>query len=358
MYSYSDIKQVHLEVTSYCNASCPQCPRNMGGGILSPNLALKHLSLADCKHIFPVDFVAQLNYIFLCGNYGDPIMASETIEILDYFREANPNIKLGIHTNASGRNQSWWERLAKVVSFCKFSIDGLEDTNFMYRRHTEWHKIMNSAKWFIEAGGIAIWDFLVFRHNQHQVEEAYELSKNMGFARFNIKKTSRFYDPNAQFEDFKSDVKNHASAIVYSIEPPDDPRYANAMIKQLPKLIKTNEAFEAYLESTSIRCGAVVEKQIYVSAEGLVFPCCYLGNIYGANQSFNEKQLCEILDTLPQKKYTLSAKKQTIPEIIAGDYFQKIVPESWKKKTMAEGRIYACAKNCGTFNLKTTSSRK
>ena len=32
MYNYSEIKDVHLEITSKCQATCPMCPTRIGGG--------------------------------------------------------------------------------------------------------------------------------------------------------------------------------------------------------------------------------------------------------------------------------------------------------------------------------------
>jgi ubiquinone/menaquinone biosynthesis C-methylase UbiE len=47
-------------------------------------------------------------------------------------------------------------------------------------------------KAFIAAGGRARWDFLIFEHNQHQVEEAEALATKWGFEKFVAKKTGRF----------------------------------------------------------------------------------------------------------------------------------------------------------------------
>ena len=44
---------------------------------------------------------------------------------------------------------------------------------------------------FRAAGGHAQWDFIVFRHNQHQVERAQQLSREWGFSKFQVKKTAR-----------------------------------------------------------------------------------------------------------------------------------------------------------------------
>ena len=47
MILYNDIKDVHLEISSLCNASCPWCPRTFwgypyNGGYPEVNLTLDH----------------------------------------------------------------------------------------------------------------------------------------------------------------------------------------------------------------------------------------------------------------------------------------------------------------------------
>jgi tetratricopeptide (TPR) repeat protein len=73
-----------------------------------------------------------------------------------------------------------------------FSIDGLADTNSIYRQNTNWDKIMQSVNSFIQAGGKAVWHYLIFEHNQHQVESARTLAEKLGFVEFVPKATSRF----------------------------------------------------------------------------------------------------------------------------------------------------------------------
>ena len=51
IYRFEDIKQVHLEITTKCNANCPMCNRN-AFGVVCPNLQLTELTLKDCKKIF------------------------------------------------------------------------------------------------------------------------------------------------------------------------------------------------------------------------------------------------------------------------------------------------------------------
>ena len=77
---------------------------------------MAELTLEDCQKIFEPEFVKQLKYVSMCGNYGDPILAKDTAEIMLYFRKNNPNIYLRMHTNGGARKAEWWDRLAKIIS--------------------------------------------------------------------------------------------------------------------------------------------------------------------------------------------------------------------------------------------------
>ena len=48
-----------------------------------------------------------------------------------------------------------------------FSVYGLEDTNHCIDKMSQWSKVRRAMKSFIEAGGRARWDFLVFDFNEH-----------------------------------------------------------------------------------------------------------------------------------------------------------------------------------------------
>ena len=195
MYNYEDIRAIHLEVTQNCQAACPMCDRNMRGEGVNPHINLDELTLEDCKRIFKPDFVAQLKTMYMCGNLGDPIVARDTLEIFKYFRQHNPHMWLSMNTNAGARDEAWWTELAQVygkMGAVIFSVDGLRDTNHIYRQNVVWDNVERSMRSFIGAGGRARWDFIVFQHNQHQVEQAEEFANELGFERFIAKKTDRF----------------------------------------------------------------------------------------------------------------------------------------------------------------------
>ena len=175
MYRYDDIRTVHLEITAKCQAACLQCDRNINGGELNPNINLDELSLEDCKKIFTPNLVKQLDSLFMCGNLGDPVVAKDSLEVMDYLRSQNSNIWLSMNTNAGAKKPDWWAELAKTfgrMGTVIFSLDGLEDTNHLYRQNVNWKIAIKNAQAFIDAGGRARWDYIIFEHNEHQLEDA------------------------------------------------------------------------------------------------------------------------------------------------------------------------------------------
>jgi MoaA/NifB/PqqE/SkfB family radical SAM enzyme len=348
MYKYEDIKAVHLEITSKCNAHCPMCLRNVLGGKPNPQLPLSELSIADIKNIFAEDFVQRLERIYLCGNYGDPIVAKDTLDCLKYFKSVNPKIRLDVFTNGSARNKEWWAELAQYTDSVHFGIDGLSDTNAIYRRGTQFEKIMENAANFIQNGGNAIWDFIAFKHNEHQIEDIQNLAKEMGFKKLNIKKTGRFFS-NTQLEGKnKQEVYKKDGEFDYWIEMPTNVKYQNQALQKETQLVDKYGSLENYLNQTPIDCKVVKEHSLYVSAQAHVFPCCWTANqlfpwYYEPKSSYIWKLINKTslgIDGLDSLKYSLK-------EIIAGEFFQEVLPTSWNKNSLKEGKPNCCAKTCG-----------
>ena len=186
------IRKLHLEPTEMCQAMCPMCDRVTLDGNLNPEVTNASLSLNDIKAMFPVDFIKQLNEMYMCGNLGDPMLTPECIEIFTYFRKHNPKIYLSMNTNGAARKPEFWKSLANLVNHVTFSIDGLEETNHIYRKGVSWKNVIKNVKEFINAGGKAKWDYLVFEHNEHHIELAQRLSEELGFVEFRPKATSRY----------------------------------------------------------------------------------------------------------------------------------------------------------------------
>ncbi len=380
MYRYEEIRKVHMEITSNCNAACPQCSRNFFGKSLGDNLPLAELTLEDIRHIFPPDFVGRLKLMFMSGTYGDAMVARDTLEVFEYFRECNPDMRLGMHTNGSGRKSEWWRRLAQVVDYCAFGIDGLADTNHLYRRGTYWDKIMESVNSYISAGGCAQWHYIVFRHNEHQVDEAREMARQLGFNEFTAKRTGRFL--RHWTENPFSPVLNNDGQLEYLLEMPSDPRYRN---ETFVELYSDRAAARAHREETPIDCKVAGSHSLFINGEGMVFPCCWTATLYPRQAPMDMAELehlasqlpggditrakqlrrlqpkglneiWRLIDQLPNGKDSINAKRVPLKEIIDGPFFQEMIPKGWEKKPFDEGRLRICAKTCGLKRVKASQN--
>ncbi len=92
---YEDIRRVSVEITSRCNAACPQCPRTD-----NPILPAAELKMEDIERIFPKEFCSRLDLVYMCGNYGDAMTSNTTIGAIEYWhRMGVPHV--GLYTNDS-----------------------------------------------------------------------------------------------------------------------------------------------------------------------------------------------------------------------------------------------------------------
>jgi hypothetical protein len=380
MYKADTITTVHLEVTERCNASCPQCARNINGGEVNPQLHDAELTLDDVKTILKPEFIKQLKRLYMCGNYGDPISARDTLEIFEYIRNHNAKMQLSFHTNASAKTPEWWSKLPAAMGkshYVVFSVDGLEDTNHLYRQGTVWKNIMRNAEAFIKAGGRARWDYIVFGHNEHQVEEARTLAESMGFEKFNIKKSNRFFSNTKGVVKSNHQAGNRKGGTTQMLSMPNNPEYQNSALKQLESLSKDKgevkidfmttvaelegkigqqkfnldpakkKDMEKYWDSVEVKCKVSEEKSIYITAEGYLQPCCWTaGQMYVWYWKERGGQIWDAINEAGLD--SLDLRVHDLNDVINGKFIQDVIPDSWNKSSCAEGKLAVCAKTCGT----------
>jgi MoaA/NifB/PqqE/SkfB family radical SAM enzyme len=239
-------KILHLEITDICQAACPQCAREYDSNF---NKKIQRwLTVDNIKNLVSTETILGLDKMYMCGNYGDPA-AGSAIEIFNYFRQVNPNITLGMNTNGGLQSTKWWQSLGTILNrqkdYIVFSIDGLEDTNHLYRKNVVWNNVIKNATAFIEAGGRAHWEMIVFEHNEHQVEAVEKLARELGFYILRYKVSRR-----------------HDLIPIANLKP--------------PKSYNTDSN-----TSNNIVCKALEENSVYLSTRGEYHPCCWQGYIGG-----------------------------------------------------------------------------
>lgn len=246
LFNLDSIKVLHLEATTVCQAACPQCDRE-NPELYNDNENRNSLSLSQVQSVIPESTVKNLDKVFACGTFGDPAANPALLDIFCWFRTINPDITLGMNTNGGLRNTSWWKEIgmlfSKPLDYVVFSIDGLEDTNHIYRRNVDWNRIMDNASAYTATGASAHWDMLIFDYNKHQIESAEKLASDLGFSWFRCKVSKRFkWNP------------------VEGLEPPAGIDVPNVQ------------------DPDSISCHALNEGSLYLAATGELLPCCWIGS--------------------------------------------------------------------------------
>ncbi len=266
--SMENLNTIVVDFTSHCNAMCGNCSRNIDGIKVNPNMPLGHMTMDTWKNI--IDNAKGIKEIIFNGSYGDPLMNPNLVPALKYARKLRCSIM--IHTNGGKGSPNLWRMLAQELKdfpqgVVTFSIDGLEDTNHLYRRHVVWENLINNVKAFIDNGGLARWRMLVFKHNAHQVEQAEQLSKDMGFVKFDINGGYTFtaIDSIASeaIEKFKATKKEEARTIAYDTS-------------KLDNVERVKNLMEEGFDKGCITCKWKKKQKIQISHTGEVFPCCYL----------------------------------------------------------------------------------
>jgi len=289
------VKAINIEVSARCNAGCPFCSRRQKVRPYPGRL----MTLADFK-LLPASLIGQLRRLTFGGNFGDLCCNPDLVGIAAYIRRLNPDIILEGDTNGSHGNPGWWQALG--ASFQKgamvFALDGLEDTHRLHRQGTDFHKIIRNMRAFVAGGGVAQWQFIVFKHNEHQLRAAEDLAQEIGCRRF-YAFASRDFSPDLQ-----------------------PPELVDFRIKR--------DVFSGYREKLKgsdrqALCRPLADGTLYIAADGSVHPCCYahLMHITAHNKKF------AFIGPLVEKHHDrINFKTRPLADILQGSYFREVFKKS------------------------------
>jgi MoaA/NifB/PqqE/SkfB family radical SAM enzyme len=336
MYSIEEIEHVHLEISSRCNAACPLCPRNFNGYPYNDGYVEHDMTLAQAQQIFQPEFLKQIKVVHINGNFGDAVMNQDTVAIVEYFKLHNTDLRISISTNGGARDRDFWQALALAKAEVLFCIDGIDEIHSLYRQNTVYSTVIKNASIFIAAGGKAVWKMIDFDHNRHQQHQARQLSRHMGFRRFDLVDHGRNQGP----------VFDKNKNLVHVMGNPPETNFE--------VLWKTRTQDTVILEDITtsrvpveISCQVKKEKSLYITSIGEVYPCCFLGfspKTYG-HGNYHAAVNAQLIPLIGNN----NALERPLADCIS--WFNKIV-ESWEIPTFEQGRLVVCNHVCGTKSNK------
>jgi MoaA/NifB/PqqE/SkfB family radical SAM enzyme len=330
MIPYKQVRDVHLELSTLCNAICPECPRNFHGYPHNDGYPEVNFTLDHARAVFTPDFLKQITRVMVNGNFGDFVMNPESLEIFRYFKSHNPKIDIVISTNGGARNSEFWHELGLMKPMVMFCIDGLADTHHLYRQNTRWETVIKNAKTFIDAGGLAFWKMIKFKHNEHQIDECVKMSRELGFRDLTLvdhgRNSGPVFDKNGDLVRVLGDYQHPEISFVEFLD------------------MKRSQAGKIYEEplSDSLDCESMKYQQIYIAANGEVYPCCYLGfypKTYGKGSWLSHQN--SLIAGMSGNNNAIELGIEA-----AMDWFDQ-VRKSWNLPSAEEGRISLCDRHCG-----------
>lgn len=171
---------INSEPTNFCNFHCPFCPTgkksNRPGGFAEIELY---------KNIFKQ--MGSTAYLLTIHGWGEPLMVKNLPEII---RLANKNkICTVVSTNGSLLDSNMSKEIISSQLDCLiFSIDGISEKSYQeYRKGGEFETVLNNMKELISLKKIMgsstpfiEWQFLVFKHNEHEIQAAKQIAREIG----------------------------------------------------------------------------------------------------------------------------------------------------------------------------------
>ena len=265
------VQGIHLEPTNICTLKCPGCPRTRFINQWPKNW--KNHSIDTHALLRFLDIELSGVKISLCGNYGDPIYHPDLAGLVRGLK--NRGAAISIVTNGGHRKQSWWQELVQELNSddsITFSIDGIPENFTQYRINGDWPTVQDAIKVCVDAPCNTVWSFIPFSYNENNIEQARQLSQDLGIDQFQINRSSRFDEQTMHFKP---------SHDLVGIQ-----WYSQQNWKQTITVKKVIPECNNGLTH-------------FISAEGHYMPCCYVGDhrFYYKNQFGKNRNQYQIKDT-------------------------------------------------------------
>ena len=177
---------LHIELTNRCTLECPACPRTIWKELTKRPITKSDLSIDAFERFMDCDAGQKIEKLVLCGDYGDCIYYPELFDFIKRFRHK----KFDLRTNGSRRTKEFWLQLAELMTkddTIVFGIDGLEDTNHIYRKNADWSSIMTAVDIMTKSPAQVKWQTIIFAFNQDSLQDIKTFAESKGAEFFAIK---------------------------------------------------------------------------------------------------------------------------------------------------------------------------
>lgn len=274
---YSDVLELEIELTTFCNAKCPLCYRNY----VSFPKEYRQLYSRDLSYLMcQLDYYENLNFVMVVGSMSEPTLYAHFIELMLYLKRRQ--IKVEICTNGDTRDDEFWKQLGMILDYddsVYFTICGsTQELHSHYRKNTCLSRILHNASVLRAEKPIDYAQCIRFNYNSDNLDSIE--FKNIASQFSYIYWTETFY---------QKDMSNY-------IEKFNSTDFLPVKCKQKKYDLVKNYAemkFNSDVQKTAI-CQSVKYHRQQLDVFGNVYPC-YLFLEY-CNSAKWDKDYSKILD--------------------------------------------------------------
>ena len=239
---------ISIEPTTSCNLRCPECPSGLRSfsrpiGMLAPEL---NKSIID-------QLGKELTYITYYFQ-GEPYLNKDFLSMVDYASKQN----IYTATSSNGHyldDDNCKETIESGLKRLIISVDGTSQSSYeKYRIGGNFNKVIDGTKNIVHwkkklksKTPFIIWQFIVFGHNEHEVDDIQKLAKEIGVDHLSIK--------TAQIYNFES-----GSDLL-----PKNPKYSRYIKKGLSYKIKNGLLSHCWR----------MWHACVITWDGKIVPCCF-----------------------------------------------------------------------------------
>jgi len=291
---------VLLDPTNVCNLKCPVCPTPQGR-LLHPS---GRVSLENFEAF--VDRIAAHTYRLILYNWGEPFLHRQIIKMLGYADQNKISTSISSNLNLLPREGAEALVLSGLDDLI-VSCDGLsQETYERYRVGGQLEKVITSmnaikqAKKKLRRSNPNIeFQFLVFRHNEHEVDRVHEFAIRHGANTVRLAKPS----VDADIPHIQPAVNPaYARAEYQVLQAPDTAAIENQdTSKAIPDRTQAKESHSAGAREP-FDTGLLAPIDCYwpwrvltVNWNGEIDPCCY-NNRLGSFGNIFARPLIEVIN--------------------------------------------------------------
>ena len=326
---YTDKFTVSVELSTFCNAACPQCPRP--AAVKNKWLKTDNVSYEQFVEWFPKDTLDKIKLFDFNGTFGDPGMCPDLFEIVHYCLKNG--VDVSINTNGSMRDPEFWKLIAYNNKMYDanltilFDVDGsTQEMHSKYRVGTDLHKIlqnMKAASEFCNVGSFTI----VFKHNQDDVDNTIQICKDNGATFHEVIESTRFKYGN-KYQGLERCTDERFKA---------DPNKKGRPVRD-----------DRFNITDNIKCKSFEDNSLRVGVHGYLFPCCFLSQDV-------EEIIAHDLIWIDKLNDNNSLMKKYIHNKsffnLNSNSFSNIVESEWfkieLKKSFTDDPHWRCIRTCG-----------